>query len=223
VDDALANAFEVFSAPIEGVILALGKGVSEAQAELDRNSVATQETIDADPVLSQYGIQATWYQMPRVDLQLRLALTVAEEGQATTQAAPNARLATLAPGALRLIAQPVSAAFQNHFNYTADASSLITLSIVPVPSPRAGDPVTVPPRMTEPEALAAALASPAGFVTVVEEAGDTVPAPTLRCDVNFNAAARTWYVVQYDPSAPTAKATAAAVDDATGIVRVIGN
>jgi hypothetical protein len=223
VDDALANAFEVFSAPIEGVILALGKGVGEAQTELDRNSVAAQQTIDADPVLSQYGIQATWYQMPRVDLQLRLALTVAEERQTTTQSAPNTRLATLAPGALRLIAQPVSAAYQNHFNYSADASSLITLSIVPVPSPRAGDPVTVPPRMTESEALAAALASPAGFVTVVNPAGDTVPAPALRCDVNFNAAARTWYVLQYDPSVPTAKATVAAVDDATGAVRVIGS
>jgi hypothetical protein len=223
VDDVLANAFEVFSAPIEGVILALGKGVSQAQAELDRNSVAAQQTIDADPVLSQYGIQATWYQMPRVDLQLRLALTVAEEGQTATQTVPNARLATLAPGALRLIAQPVSAAFQNHFNYSADASSLITLSIVPVPSPRAGDPVTVPPRLTEPEALAAALASPAGFVTVVDSAGNTVPAPTLRCDVNFNAAARTWYVLQYDPGAPTAKATVAAVDDATGAVRAIGS
>ena len=223
MDDVLANAFEVFSAPIEGVILALGKGVSQAQAELDRNSVAAQQTIDADPVLSQYGIQATWYQMPRVDLQLRLALTVAEEGPATAQAVPHTRLATLAPGVLRLIAQPVSAAYQNHFNYSADASSLITLSIVPVPPPRAGDPVTVLPRMTEPEALAAALASPAGFVTVVDSAGNTVPAPTLRCDVNFNAAARTWYVLQYDPGAPTAKATVAAVDDATGAVRAIGS
>jgi hypothetical protein len=223
VDDALANAFEVFSAPIEGVILALGKGVSQAQAELDRNSVAAQQTIDADPVLSQYGIQATWYQMPRVDLQLRLALTVAEEQQTATQTVPSARLATLASGALRLIAQPVSAAFQNHFNYTADASSLITLSIVPVPSPGAGNAVTVPPRMTAPEALKAALASPADFVTVVDSAGDTVPAPTLRHAVNFNAAARTWYVLQHDPTVPAARATVAAVDDATGAVRVLSS
>jgi hypothetical protein len=223
VADALTNALEVFSAPIEGVILALGKGIGEAQTELDRNSVAAQELIDADPVLSQYGIQATWYQMPRADLQLRLALTVAEEGQTTTQPTLNTPLATLAPGTLRLIAQPVSAAYQNHFNYSADASSLITLSIVPVPSPRADDSVTVPPRMTESQALAAALASPAGFVTVVNSAGDTVPAPTLRCDVNFNAAARTWYVLQYDPSAPTAAGTVAAVDDATGAVRVISS
>jgi hypothetical protein len=77
--------------------------------------------------------------------------------------------------------------------------------------------------MTAPEALKTALASPAGFVTVVDSAGDTVPAPTLRCDVNFNAAARTWYVLQHDPSVPAAKPTVAAVDDATGAVRVVGS
>ena len=57
----------------------LGKGISEAQAALDRNSIATQSAIDADPQLSSAGLQATWYQFPRVDLQLKLALTIAEQ------------------------------------------------------------------------------------------------------------------------------------------------
>src|SRR5438128_6991815 len=78
-DDPFKNAAEVFSAPIEGVIVALGKGIGEAQNALDLSSLKMQETIDADPSLARLGLQATWYQFPRVELQLKLALTVVEE------------------------------------------------------------------------------------------------------------------------------------------------
>jgi hypothetical protein len=57
-----ARATEVFSAPIQGVIAALGRGIAEAQMALDRGSVQAQEEIDADPVLGSLGMQATWYQ-----------------------------------------------------------------------------------------------------------------------------------------------------------------
>jgi hypothetical protein len=43
----------------------------------------------------------------------------------------------------------------------------------------------------------------------------------LRFDVNFNAAARIWYVLQYDPADATAKAVVVSVDDVTSSVRVI--
>ena len=46
-----AKATEVFSAPIQGVIAALGRGVAEAQIALDRSSVLAQEEMDADPTL----------------------------------------------------------------------------------------------------------------------------------------------------------------------------
>lgn len=149
-DQPLQDAVEVFSAPIEGVIVALGKGIAEAQAALDRNSILTQETYDSDPQLAPYGLQATWYQFPRVDLQLRLAMTVTEDRTTAAPAALRRLPVALSTqlSALRLVAQPASAAYQNHFNYDAQAASTITLSIVPVPSPRAADQGTVQPHLT---------------------------------------------------------------------------
>jgi hypothetical protein len=223
-DNPLETAVETFSAPIESVIVALGRGIAEAQAALDQNSIKTQEALDTDPVLSHFGLQATWYQFPRVDLQLKLALTVTEERTATPQAGPTAvgpiaRLALARP--VRLVAQPVSAAYQNHFNYNAQASSQITLSIVPVPPPRAADQAAIAPRLGPDEVQKAALSSSAKFATTTDPTGNPIPDPKLRFDINFNAAARAWYVLQYDPADPTAKAVVVTVDDATGSVRVI--
>ena len=46
----------------------VGRGVALAQMELDKNSMATQVLIDNDEILSQYGMQATWYQLPETTL-----------------------------------------------------------------------------------------------------------------------------------------------------------
>jgi hypothetical protein len=217
----LSNAIEVFSAPIEGVIVALGKGIGEAQAELDRASLANQAALDADPTLSGLGLQATWYQIPRVDLQLKLALAVVSDGDTSGPGPTVPRPpVTLPTRGLRLIAQPVSAAFQNHFDYNAQASSTVDLTIMPVPPPRAGDASTAPPRLAPAEVQAAALASPAEFRTVVRDQ-QAVPDPQQRFDVNFNAASRTWFVLQHDPATPDAQPVVVSVDDVTGTVRVL--
>src|SRR5215510_7179724 len=209
-DNTLANAVETFSAPIEGVIVALGKGIAEAQKALDLNSIQVQEQIDSDPVLSRQGLQATWYQFPRVDLQLKLSLSIVEDRPVAATASAVTATPITALAARRLIAQPVSAAYQNHFNYNAEASSLITLSIVPVPAPRAGDQVTLPPRLTPDQAQAAALASPAKFATTTDSKGNKIPVANRRFDINFNAAARLWYILQYDPANTSVQAVVVA-------------
>jgi hypothetical protein len=216
--DPLARAVEVFSSPIEGVIAALGAGIAEAQIALDRNSIQTQAEIDADPVLSQLGTQATWYQLPRVDLELKIAMTMSEERNSGTGLAPSA---LLKQRAVKLIAQPVSASYQNHFNFSAQGSTVVKLSIVPVPAPRPGDQVTATPALSRDDVEQAALKSPAKFATTQDSQGRTIPDPKLRFDVNFNGLARLWYVLQYDPADP-AKAVVVSVDDATRAVRVIG-
>jgi hypothetical protein len=204
----LTNLVETFSASFENLILALGRGVAEAQQELDQHSIQTQEALDSDPNLARFGLQATWYQFPKVDMELKLALSVTEDG-----AKP------VAPGAkrpLKLIAQPVSAAYQNHFNYSGQASSTITLSIVPVPPPRAAQ-----ARMSLEEVQKAALASTAKFETQKDAAGNNIPSTKRRFDMNFNPAARLWYVLQYDPADPAFKSVVVAVDDATGAAKLI--
>lgn len=45
----LTNLVETFSASFENLILALGRGVAEAQQELDQHSIQTQEALDSDP------------------------------------------------------------------------------------------------------------------------------------------------------------------------------
>jgi hypothetical protein len=226
--DSLENALESFSAPIEKVISALGQGIADAQRAMDLNSIQMQETIDSDPVLSQYGIQAPWYQFPKVDLQLTMSLTVAED-QETSNPAPASSLSLALARPLRVIAQPVSASFQSHFNYSGQAASQINLSIVPVPAPRPGDQVTLPPKMKQADVQDAALASPAKFVTMKDNQGKTIPAPndsqnppnSLRFDVNFNASSRTWYALQYAPASQAVVPVVVAVDDASAAVRVI--
>jgi hypothetical protein len=229
--DPLENAVETFSAPIEHLIVALGQGIADAQRVLDQNSIKSQDAIDSDPSLSSYGLQATWYQFPRVDLELKLAITIAQQSN-TPSGAPSAQAsAVLAPvlNPIRLVAQPVSASYQTHFSYDAQAASVLTLSIVPVPSPRAGDQSVVVPSMKQNDVQLAALTSNAQdasghtikFQTVKDANGTAIPDPTLRFDVHFNAAARLWYVLQYDPANTARTPAVVTVDDATRAVRVI--
>jgi hypothetical protein len=225
--NAFTNAVELFSAPIEALIVSLGKGIAEAQTALDRNSIQTQEAIDADPVLASLGLQATWYQFPRVDLEIKLAITVVEERTTPATSGPvfndirNIKNFLAVPR--RLVAQPVSAAYQNHFNYNSQAASTITLSIVPVPPPGAGDQSIVQPGLSANEVEALALNSPAPFATILDAKNQKVPHPGRRFDVNFNAAARLWYVLQYDPADTAIKAVVVTVDDVTKSVRVISS
>jgi hypothetical protein len=223
-DDPLSTALETFSAPIEQLITALGQGIAAAQQAMDRNSIQTQELLDTDPVLSQHHLQATWYQFPSANLELKISLSVSQDSSPSVASSAHAlglsRNLLLNP--VRIIAQPVSASYQTHFNYDAQAASTITVNIVPVPPPVAPDQVTVPPRMQLAAVQTAALASGAKFVTP-DSSGNAVDSKgnALRFDINFNSMARLWYVLQYAPSNSTVKPVVVAIDDATGSARVI--
>ena len=228
--DPLANAIETFSAPIENVIIALGQGIAQAQHALDQNSIDTQQAIDTDPVLSQYGLQATWYQFPTVNMQLKISLSITQDQSqqpapsvvGPNAAGPNLAIASLAPR-YRIIAQPLSASFQNQFNYDSQAATQINVTLVPVPPPKSGDQVTTPPQMTPAAVQAVALASGAPFVTTKNAQGATVDAQgnVYAIITNFNAAARVWYVIQYAPSNAAIIPVVVAVDDATQTARII--
>jgi len=209
----VGNVVEVFSAPLEGLVAALGRDISSAQAELDRNALRAQEEIDSDPQLAGLGLQAPWHQLPRVDFQVKLALTTAVEAPAQRAGAQ------IRPSAVRLIAQPLSAAYQNHFNYDVSGSSELSISLVPVPPPQVAAESTMPARLAPEDAQSLALRiRGAGFRKTRGE-----PAGGFRLDVNFNPLTREWFVLQYDPKAPEKRPVVAAVDDASGAVRVIRN
>jgi hypothetical protein len=218
----LANSVETFAAPIEDLITALGIGVAQAQQGLDQNSIQTQESIDTNPLLSQYGLQATWYQFPSVTMQLKMSLSISQDPPPAS--APASQFVMSAPIGLHIIAQPLSASFQTQFNYDATAATQINVTLVPVPPPNSG--TQVPPLMTNAKVQAAALASSAPFITTKDSGGNTIPATVdgqgdaLSLIINFNATARVWYVIQYAPSNATVQVVSVAVDDGTGSVRI---
>jgi hypothetical protein len=213
-DNPVDTAIEVFSAPIESIITSLGKSIAEAQRLLDQNSIQTQETYDSDPLLAPYGLQATWYQFPKVDLDLKISLSITQSTEPANGSGggPSPMISRLA-----LIAQPVSAAYQTHFNYDATAASEITLSIAPVPAPKPPGQAVVAARMSQGDVVKAALAAQPKF----QRDGQGNPVASLRLDVNFNGAAGLWYVLQYSASQPTVNPVVVAVDDRTGAVRLI--
>jgi len=205
------NLSEIFAAPIEGIIAALGKGIADAQTELDRASAAAQDAIESDPVLSQHGVQATWYQFPRVELKLKLAVSVAQE--TTTTSTP----ALAALPVLRLVAQPVTASYQNRFNFDAQAASTVTVSLVPVPNPSGADQSAIVARMTAEQVQKVALAT--GKFATTGTAPNLVPSPNLRFEMNFNATGRLWYVIQYSATDTTKTPVIVVIDDVTGQAR----
>jgi hypothetical protein len=221
--DPLANAVETFSAPIESLIIALGQGIADAQRALDKNSIATQQSIDTDPVLSQYGLQATWYQFPTVQMQIKMSMSITQDQEPESSPSVSGGSLPLSPGRFRIIAQPLSASFQNQFNYDSSAATQINLTLVPVPPPRSGDQVTTPPQLTPSEAQAVALASGAPFVTTKNAQGATVDGQgnVYVILTNFNAVARVWYVIQYVPANVSIPSIVVAVDDTTKTAQII--
>jgi hypothetical protein len=201
--DNIQRVSDMLSAPMEQVIVALGTGIARAQRELDRFAIQTQREIDEDPLLSETGLQATFYQIPRAELELTMAVALEEEQAPRAVAAGPATTPIRALRPLkRLHLQPVNAAYTNQFNYDVQASSKLKLTVVPVPPPAAEAAVT--PRLTQEQVRA--IAKPK-----LTEATDA------RLAVNFNGQARLWFVLQYRVEAEALKRLAlVVVDDETG-------
>ena len=67
---------QLLAAALEEVLASLVHGIGDAQKEMDRSTIALQREIDADPQLAVHGVQATWYQVPKTEIELRVALTI---------------------------------------------------------------------------------------------------------------------------------------------------
>jgi hypothetical protein len=208
---------ELLSAPLEELIVALGSGIGRSQAELDRHSIETQRRIDEDPVLSQFGLQATWYQMPSTEMELRVAFAMERQTTEETTGGPlpapgipprGIVAGRAVPPVPRLWAQPVNARYVNLFAFDVQAASTVRLTVVPVPPP--GTATATPARMTEAEVLAAARK----FLQA-----DAAGEPAGRVTINFNPGARAWFVVQTQEQADQVDTLAVVkIDDDTGAI-----
>ncbi|WP_431285522.1 hypothetical protein ACQW02_12235 [Humitalea sp. 24SJ18S-53] len=119
---------EVLIQPLADVLARLGEGVAQAQRAMDLNAIATQTLIDNDPVLSETGLQATWYHMPEVTLELRMSLSLRREN--------DVKAGRVVASRLKLLAAPFNASVQNTQGFDMAGTSLLKARIVAIPPPQ---------------------------------------------------------------------------------------
>lgn len=127
-----SDLMDSLSAPLGDLISEVGRGVADAQAAMDSQTIARMKEIVAGgdelmAALRSIGYQPTWYQIPEATAKLSIALTISGEAQTSVQGGGGGI------GRLRLNASPVNADYTNKFNYQIQAASEIQFKIVPVP------------------------------------------------------------------------------------------
>lgn len=115
------NMNEVLIAPLGNLVREMGKSVAVAQQELDAAALAAQQQIATKyPELATLGYQATWYQIPEAEVEMRMALHF--EKPAGNKPA-------------RVFAAPFNVKYRNVLDFSAEGSSSLRFRIVPVPPP----------------------------------------------------------------------------------------
>lgn len=125
--DQQVDFSEILIVPIAQMIKKIGDGIAEAQKAMDTAAMESQKSLQTNfPDLAKVGYQVTWYQMPEVLVELKMALhfenTVKDNIKKTG-----------------IFLAPFNAKYQNAYTYTADGSSSLKLRIVPVPPPAAAE------------------------------------------------------------------------------------
>ncbi|MGM0421235.1 MAG: DUF4332 domain-containing protein [Bacillota bacterium] len=110
---------------LSSIITNIGKGIAEAQVELDKSSIEIQKKIDEDEEVAGYGLQATWYVMPETTFTLKMEYTMVEEKESKGSGLPLKKL----------FISPMNAKYQNYFKSTSTTESEFKFKIVPVPPP----------------------------------------------------------------------------------------
>src|SRR6266404_5859281 len=118
--DETIDLSEILVSPVAEMISKLGEAVGVAQASLDQASLNAQETLNSDhPDLAKLGYQVSWYQMPEVSIEMKMAIHY--ERKSEEDKSP------------RIFLAPYNAKYKNAFTYAVDGASTLRLRIVPVP------------------------------------------------------------------------------------------
>ncbi len=107
------------------VLTEVGRGVAQAQHQMDVSSMEIQNMILEDPELAGAGFNATWYSIPEVNFQLKMEYAVTHE---TTTSGSSSILH-------RLLISPSNAKYNNLFRTSQSGESSLSLRIVPLPPP----------------------------------------------------------------------------------------
>lgn len=120
---------DALSSPVGDLISAMGENLADAQKALDLATLESFKAIyqadgGAYEALRKIGYRPTWYQIPELQAEVNMALTVS----GSTDESGRRR-----PGRLVLYAQPVDATFANKYGFEYQAASKVTFKIVPIP------------------------------------------------------------------------------------------
>lgn len=139
---------DALSVPVGELIASVGRGVAEAQREMDLASIAALQQIYGDGEglfleLQRIGYRPTWYHIPEVEGELQVALTVT--GEETRNSTGSTSASTRSK--IKLYAAPVDAGYASRFGFTLQATSRIKFRVVPVPPSTSAEALQVAPAL----------------------------------------------------------------------------
>lgn len=118
---------EVLVSPLSTILSEMGKSIAQTQSALDRNSIDTQIELSTDEALQEFDLEATWYHIPEVDIELKMTLSMKYEEERDSK--------NRIRGYKRVLnAAPLNASYKSLNSYDVEGSSLLKAKIVSVPS-----------------------------------------------------------------------------------------
>lgn len=118
---------EVLVSPLSTILSEMGKSIAQTQRALDRNSIDTQIELLTDDALQKFDLEATWYHIPEVDIELKMALSMKYEEERDSK--------NRIRGYKRVLnAAPLNASYKSLNSYDVEGSSVLKAKIVSVPS-----------------------------------------------------------------------------------------
>ncbi|HTV21206.1 MAG TPA: PASTA domain-containing protein [Polyangiaceae bacterium] len=136
------DLLDVLSVPVGDLVASVGRGIADAQREMDAASIAAlREVYESNEgfarELQRIGYRPTWYHIPEAESEIQVALTVSGEASSSGGV----------PSKIRLYAAPVDAGYAARFNYSMQASSRLKFRVVPVPPSNVAEALQVMPSL----------------------------------------------------------------------------
>jgi len=121
--DQQTNFSEILIGPLALMIRQIAQAVADAQRALDSAAIQSQNALEEQfPDLAKMHYQVTWYQMPAVEAELKVAVHF-EKTSSQSGSKVGVFLA------------PFNAKYQSAFAFAAEGTSTVKVRIVPVPPP----------------------------------------------------------------------------------------
>lgn len=112
---------EILAAPLGQVVRRVAEGVAQAQTQLDAAALSTQASLATEfPQLAEMGYQVNWYQMPEVEVELKMAVHFEQQSSGHKP---------------KLFVALFNAKYQASQSFRAEGASTIRFRIVPIPPP----------------------------------------------------------------------------------------